>query len=87
MTSAWLDRLKCKIDARADHASALSTTEKLLLLRAARLVTRLEQIEQLGDALDNGLCNSTSDARQLFFSTSCDLRHTMVVLEHWRAAA
>jgi hypothetical protein len=87
VTSAWLDRVKAKIDARADHGPALSITEKLLLLRAARLVDRLERVEHLGSLLDGGLANSTADAPQLYFSTSSDLRRTVAVIEHWRAAA
>jgi hypothetical protein len=85
--STWLSAIKAKIDARADHGPTLSVTEKLLLLRAARLVTRLEQVEMLASVLNGDLADSSADARSIYFATATDLRHTVTMIEQWGAAA
>jgi hypothetical protein len=70
----WIDRLKWKIDRVSDDAELLTPTEKSLLLAAAGLVDRLEQIETLGGMLDGDLADSTTAARSLFYREACQLR-------------
>jgi hypothetical protein len=70
---SWLDRAKWKLDAVADDPM-LSAMGRSLLLHAASLVDRLEQV-------DSDLASSSPDARQLFFRTATELRRLLVAIE------
>jgi hypothetical protein len=88
--SAWLRRARASIAAYRESCGGddmLTSDTRLLINRAARLVDRLEQIELLGDVLNNELANSSADARALYFSTACALRFLLGVITKRQARA
>jgi hypothetical protein len=66
----WLDRIKHKIDVISDDGELLTPLERSLLLCAANLCDRLDQVEALGTILDG----TTDDSRALYWREAMILR-------------